>query len=98
MSMLTLERTVEERQVTHREEISRASLEDAISKAVRNADPICEAFGGVFVQRLKPHSRQDANWDIMGVKFGRADRAAATDALTAVVERLQAQFLLSNDE
>jgi hypothetical protein len=27
MSMLTLERTVEERQVTHREEISRASLE-----------------------------------------------------------------------
>jgi hypothetical protein len=98
MSTLTLELPVEERRVTHREEISRASLEDAISKAVRNADPICEAFGGVFVQRLKPHSRQDANWDIMGVKFGRADRAAAADALTAVVERLQAQFLLSNDE
>src|SRR5271154_6387479 len=98
MSMLTLERTVEERQVTHREEISRASLEDAITKAVRKMASNCEAFGGVFVERLKPASRQDANWDIMGVRFGRADRAVVADALTAVVERMQCQFLLSNDD
>jgi hypothetical protein len=98
MSMLTLERPVEELHVTHREAISRASLEDAIANAVRKADPICEAFGGVFVERLRPQSRQDANWDIMGVRFGRADRAAAADALTTVVERMQYQFLLSNDD
>jgi len=97
MSMLTVERPIEESHVPHREAISRASLEDAIAKAVKNANPICEAFGGVFVERLKPQSRQDGNWDIMGIKFGRADRAAATDALTAVVERLQGQFVLSND-
>jgi hypothetical protein len=98
MSMLTLERPVEERAVTHREEISLASLENAITSAVRKTDPICEAFGGVFVERLKPQSRQDANWDIMGVKFGRADRAAAADALTTVVESMQSRFLLSSDE
>jgi hypothetical protein len=98
MSMLTLERTVEERQVTHREKISRASLEDAITKAVRKMDLNCEAFGGVFIERLKPGSRQGANWDILGVKFGRADRAVVADALMAVVERMQCQFLLSNDD
>jgi hypothetical protein len=97
MSMLTVERPVEGSHVPHREAISRASLEAAIAKAVKTANPICEAFGSVFVERLKPQSPQDANWDIRGVKFGRADRAAASDALTAVVERLQGQFLLSND-
>ena len=72
-------------------------LELAISEAVKNAAPGCEDFVGVIVQHKTPKSRLDPNWAIRGVKFGNADRQVADEALTTVVERMQREFLLSED-
>src|SRR5882724_1637573 len=71
-------------------------LESAISDAVKKAAPGCEDFVGVIVQHTTPRSHRDPNWDVRGVKFGKADRKAVDEALAAVVERMQHEFLLSD--
>ena len=72
-------------------------LELAISEAVKNAAPGYADFIGVIVHYKAPKSRFDPNWAIRGVKFGRADRKVAEATLATVVERMQREFLLSND-
>jgi hypothetical protein len=72
-------------------------LELAILEAVKKAAPSCEEFVGVIVRHETPKSRLDPNWAIRGVKFGNADRKMANDALATVVERMQREFLLSDD-
>jgi hypothetical protein len=76
--------------------LSRASLESAITEAVK-AEPDCEAFVGVVVMPEQPKSRSDANWSIKGVKFGRADRDKSSQVLASIVERMQREFRLSED-
>src|SRR5882724_9906247 len=71
-------------------------LESAISDAIKKAAPGCEDFVGVIVQHTTPRSHRDPNWDVRGVKFGKADRKAVDEALAAVVERMQHEFLLSD--
>ena len=71
-------------------------LESAISDAVKKAAPGCEDFVGVIVEHTTPKSRHDPNWDVRGVKFGKADRKAVDEALAAVVERMRHEFLLSD--
>jgi hypothetical protein len=73
------------------------TLQSAITKAVKKAEPACETFVGVIVQRITPKSRFDANWALRGVKFGRADREKANKAVMTVVERMQREFRLSDD-
>jgi hypothetical protein len=68
-------------------------LELMITEAVKAA-PDCEAFVGVVVQRITRKSRLDANWELRGTKFGRADRKIAREALTPIVERIQREFRL----
>jgi hypothetical protein len=77
--------------------IGATNLEAAIAEAVRKEAPGCEAFVGVIVHQIKPKSRVDANWALRGVKFGRADREKASQAIASIVERLQREFRLSND-
>jgi hypothetical protein len=77
--------------------IASTNLEDAITEAVRNEGPGCEAFVGVIVQQTKPKSRFDANWLLRGVKYGRADRGKADEAIATIVERMQREFKLSGD-
>jgi hypothetical protein len=77
--------------------IASTNLEAAITEAVRKEGLGCEAFVGVIVQQTKPKSRFDANWAVRGVKFGRADRDKAHDALAIIVERMQREFRLSDD-
>jgi len=72
-------------------------LELAILEAVKKAAPGCEDFAGVIVRHKKPKSHLDPNWAIRGVKFGNADRPMANEALAGVVERMQREFLLSDD-
>jgi hypothetical protein len=72
-------------------------LELAIMEAVKKAAPSCEEFVGVIIQHETPKSRLDPNWAIRGVKFGNADRKMANEALATVVERMQREFLLSDD-
>jgi hypothetical protein len=72
-------------------------LELAITDAVKAAAPGCEDFLGVIVEHTTPKSRLDPNWDVRGVKFGKADRQTTDKALASVVERMQREFLLSED-
>jgi hypothetical protein len=72
-------------------------LELAILEAVKKAAPGCEDFVGVIVRHKTPKSHLDPNWAIRGVKFGNADRPMANEALAGVVERMQREFLLSDD-
>jgi hypothetical protein len=81
----------------HRVSITIPELELAISEAVAKAAPGCEDFVGVVVRHATPKSRLDPNWAIRGVKFGNADRKMANEALGAIVERMQREFLLSGD-
>lgn len=80
-----------------RQPISRAPLESAITEAVKKAEPGCEAFLGVIVERQMQRSRLDANWGVKGVRFGRADRDKSSKALARIVERMQHEFGLSDN-
>jgi hypothetical protein len=75
--------------------VSRERLQSAITNAVKKADPDCEAFVGVIVQRETPKAPLDANWAIRGVRFGKADRDKSSKALTTIVERMQREFSLA---
>jgi hypothetical protein len=76
--------------------IGARTLETAITEAVKRAVPECRDFVGVIVQRTNPQSRFGHNWILKGVKFGRADREKANEALTAIVDRMQREFRLSD--
>jgi hypothetical protein len=72
-------------------------MQAAITLAVKKANPDCNPFVGVIVERTKPKSSLETNWAIRGIKFGRADRNKAKEAVDTIVERLQQEFKLNND-
>jgi hypothetical protein len=72
-------------------------LELAIADAVKTAGPGCEDFIGVIVAPTTPRSHLDPNWDVRGVRFGKADRRMVDEALASVIERMRREFLLSED-
>jgi hypothetical protein len=86
-----------DRPLDNRKPISREEMQAAITGAVKKADPDCEPFVGVIVERTKRGSLLEANWAIRGIKFGRADRNKAGDAVNRIVERMKCDFNLSND-
>jgi hypothetical protein len=78
-----------------RSSISRERLQSAITEAVKEADPKCQGFVGVIVQREMAKAHLDANWSIKGIRFGNADRDMCGSALTTIVERMQREFSLA---
>jgi hypothetical protein len=82
--------------VPQRASMLQEELQAAIVAAVREADPACEAFVGVVVERIDRDPDAMANWTIKGVKFGKADRAKAGPILATVVERMQQKFDLTS--
>jgi hypothetical protein len=86
------------KQSSNRSSVSRERLQSAITEAVKKADPDCEAFVGVIVQRETPKARFDANWAIRGIRFGKADRDKSGLALATIVERMQREFSLAADD
>ena len=92
MSLFSMDRPLD-----NRKPISREEMQAAITGAVKKADPDCEPFVGVIVERTKRGSLLEANWAIRGIKFGRADRNKAGDAVNRIVERMKCDFNLSND-
>jgi transposase InsO family protein len=72
-------------------------LEGAIAEAVRKASPACEGFLSVIVEPKPPKSRLDPDWDLRGVRFGKADRKMADEALSTVVKRMQQEVRLKPD-
>jgi hypothetical protein len=79
-----------------RSAVSRKRLESAVTEAVKSV-PDCAAFVGVIIQRIEPKSRNDTNWAIKGVRFGKADRDNLGRVLADVVERMQREFSLTDD-
>jgi hypothetical protein len=77
--------------------ISRAALEEEITKAVKT-DDTCAEFAGVIVQRARDQKDREANWSIKGIKFGRADRDKAAPVIAVVVERMQRLYGLMDDQ
>ena len=69
-------------------------LEQAILEAIK-ATPGCEDFVGVIVAHEMSKSHRDPNWAIRGVKFGKADRKIANEALDRIVKRMQREYRLS---
>jgi hypothetical protein len=92
LSLFSMDRPVDNRAL-----ISQNEMQAAITEAVKKANPDCEAFVGVFVERTKRTSNLEANWAVKGIKFGRADRSKAHDAVNRIVERMQCDFNLSNN-
>jgi hypothetical protein len=78
--------------------ITPKELELAITEAVRKTASGCDDFIGVIVHHKSPKRRRDPNWEIRGVKFGKADRKMVDEALAAVVEQLQREFRLTNPQ
>ena len=74
--------------------VTSAELELEILQAVKAA-PDCENLIGVFVQPTTPKSHLEPNWEIRGVRFGKADRKIVSEALTTVVTRLQQKYRIS---
>jgi len=52
----------------------------------------------VIVQHRTPKSHLDPNWAIRGVRYGRADKPVADEALATVIERMQREFLLTEED
>jgi hypothetical protein len=72
-------------------------LELAIAEAVRKASPACEGFLSVIVEHKTPNTRQGPDWDIRGVRFGKADRKMVDETLSTVVKRMQQEIRLKQD-
>ncbi|SHG50712.1 hypothetical protein SAMN05443248_1782 [Bradyrhizobium erythrophlei] len=82
---------------SHRKGVSREALEMAITAAVKKSDPQCEPFVGVLIEHHAPGSREDTNWAIKGIRFGRAARDKCSAALVAVIDEMQGAFELRQD-
>jgi hypothetical protein len=79
-----------------RQFVEARALQDLIAGEVRT-HPGCEAFVGVLLEKVKPKSSLDTNWDLLGVKFGKADRKTVNAALVAIVSRMKGEFRLSDE-
>lgn len=77
-----------------RAQITPAELELTIAEAIRKNAPGCGDFIGVIVHHKKPRQYRDPNWDVRGVKFGKADRRIVDETLARIVEQLQKEFRL----
>ena len=71
-------------------------LETAITEAVKSTAPDCEDFVGVIVRQKAPKSRQAANWELQGIRFGKADKKLANDALQGIVKQMQREYRLTD--
>jgi hypothetical protein len=72
--------------------ISRAALEMAITNAVRNSNPLCNGFVGIIVERTAPASRVGANWNVRGIKYGKAKRDLCDATISVIIDPIQLEF------
>jgi len=79
-----------------RKPTTRAELERSLVEAVRASHPECEAFVGVIVERVVPGWPDAANWDVKGVRFGKADRKRCGGVLLDLVVQRQQEFEISD--
>ena len=82
---------------SNRTRIARKVLEQAIATAVKESDPNCELFVGVFIERRARKSQAETNWTLKGIRFGKADRDRCSAIVASVVEKMQREFELTED-
>jgi hypothetical protein len=80
----------------NRTPMTRAALELAIAQAVRTSSPDCSALIGIIVERVVPKAPGGPNWAVKGIKFGKADRAQCSAAISKLVEDGQLEFEISD--
>jgi hypothetical protein len=80
-----------------RTRVLRATIEQAITAAVKKSDPLCENFISVWIEPSAQMTIHDANWHIKGIRFGSADREKCGAALKDVVEQMQKKYELEPD-
>jgi hypothetical protein len=86
------------RRIDERVSMTSPEIELAIAEAVKKTAPGCEDFIGVVIRQTTPKSRLDVNWELRGIRFGKADREMANEAVTSVVERMQREFRLTENQ
>lgn len=79
-----------------RKPVTRAELQQALAEAVRTSAPECEGFVGVIVERVVPGWPDAANWDVKGVRFGKADRKRCGTVLSDLVAQRQQEYEISD--
>jgi len=87
----------EEQPSVSRQAIACDALESVITKAVRDSSSQCSAFVGVLLQRTVPKSRDDVNWALKGIKYGKGDRARCDAAISDIVKQLKCEFVISDE-
>ena len=80
-----------------RKPITSAVLERSLAAAVRKVAPECEAFVGVIVERVVPETVDGANWQVKGVRYGKADRDRCETALDIALREKQLKYVLVDD-
>jgi len=86
------------RRIDERVSMTSPEIELAIAEAVKKTAPGCEDFIGVVIRQTTPKSRLDVNWELRGIRFGKADREMVNEAVASVVERMQRQFRLTENQ
>src|SRR5262249_34469391 len=84
--------------IDERVSMTSPEIELAIAEAVKKTAPGCEDFIGVVIRQTNPKSRLDVNWELRGIRFGKADREMVNEAVASVVERMQRQFRLTENQ
>jgi len=86
------------RRIDERVSMTSPEIELAIAEAVKKTAPGCEDFIGVVIRQTTPKSRLDVNWELRGIRFGKADREMVNEAVATVVERMQREFRLTENQ
>ena len=76
--------------------ISRAALERTLAERIRASDQRCEGFLEIFIERVVPGSRGNANWTVKGVKYGKAERDQCNIAIARCTKESQLEFEISD--
>jgi CspA family cold shock protein len=77
--------------------ITRAALELSLAEAVRQVAPECEGFVGLIIEPVVPDKPDGANWNIKGVRYGKADRNRCEAALVLWLREKQREYILTDD-
>ena len=79
-----------------RKPIAREALQQSLAEAVRASHPEFESFTGVIVERVVPGRPGEANWDVKGIRYGKADRHRSGAVLSYCVEQARTEFEVSD--
>jgi hypothetical protein len=63
---------------------------------VRGSDPQCSGFIGIIVERVIPATDVGANWNVKGIKYGKAKRDRCDAMISVIIDPMQLEFDISD--